>query len=267
MIQNEFAYQIVEKINNNPEIIGLAVGGSWITDEIDEYSDLDLTLVTMTNLSGNKPKMIEFASSFGTLLNAFTGEHVGEPRVLICLYDNPFLHVDIKFVTVDEFKIRVEDPMILWEKNNVLTEIIKSTKPEWPKLDFQWIEDRFWTWIHYAGLKIGRGEYFEALDFLSYLRINIISPFLQLKCGQLPRGLRKVEFNFISADLERLKKTVPKYEVHSIISSLDEIVILYQELRNFLYPDSIILNEKLKVRTLEFLQEIKKKVQNNKTAI
>jgi hypothetical protein len=170
MIQKEFAYHIVEKIKNNPEIIGLAVGGSWITEEMDEYSDLDLTLVTITKQSDNKQKMIDFASSFGILLNAFTGEHVGEPRVLICLYDNPFLHVDIKFVTVEEFKIRVEDPVILWEKNNVLTEIIESTKSEWPKLDFQWIEDRFWTWIHYAALKIGRGEYFEALDFLSYLR-------------------------------------------------------------------------------------------------
>jgi hypothetical protein len=83
----------------------------------------------------------------------------------------------------------------------------------------------------------------------------------------LPRGLRKVERNFNTADLERLNKTVPKYEVHSIISSLDEIVTLYQELRNFLYSDSINLNEKLKVKTLVFLQEIKKKVQNNKSAI
>jgi hypothetical protein len=31
------------------------------------------------------------------LLVGFTGEHVGEPRVLICLYGPPVLHVDLKF--------------------------------------------------------------------------------------------------------------------------------------------------------------------------
>jgi len=259
MIQREFAKQIIEKIQSNPDVVGLAVGGSWITNEMDDYSDLDLVLVSQTRFSDDKNKMISFASGLGDLLNAFTGEHVGEPRVLICLYDNPFLHVDIKFVTPEEFNERVEDPVVLWERDNILTEIIKSTKSEWPKLDFQWIEDRFWTWIHYATLKIGRGEYFETLDFLSYLRVTVIAPFMQLKNGQLPRGLRKVEFNFDNSDLEILKGTVPKYEINSIVNSLEQIIELYQGLRRELYPDSIKLNEVLRVKTQEFLIETKKK--------
>jgi hypothetical protein len=256
MLQKEFAQQIVGRITSNPDTIGLAVGGSWITNEMDEYSDLDLVLVTKTQLSTDRSKMIGFASEFGSLLAAFTGEHVGEPRVLICLYDNPFLHVDIKFVTADEFKERVEDPVILWERENILSEIIKLTKSGWPKLDFQWIEDRFWTWVHYTTLKIGRGEYFEALDFLSYLRVNVIAPLLQLKNGQLPRGLRKVEFNLGSVDLERLKATVPKYEKNSIISALEEIIALYQDLSRDLYPDTIRQNEKLREKTEKFLTEM-----------
>jgi hypothetical protein len=260
MIQKEFAKQIIKKIQSNPDVVGLAVGGSWITNEMDEYSDLDLVLVTKTKFSDDKNKMINFASGLGKLLNAFTGEHVGEPRVLICLYDKPFLHVDIKFVTIEEFKLRVEDPVILWEKESILTEIIKSTKSEWPKLDYQWIEDRFWTWIHYATLKIGRGEYFEALDFLSYLRVNVIAPFMQIKNGQLPRGLRKIEFNCDNSDLETLKVTVPEYGINSIVNSLEKIMELYQELRRDLYPDSIELNEVLRVKTQEFLIETKKKI-------
>jgi len=264
MIQIEFAEQTVERVKNNPDVVGLAVGGSWITNEIDQYSDLDFVLVTKTKISDDKRKMINFASGLGNLLNAFTGEHIGEPRLLICLYDNPLLHVDIKFVTPDEFKRRVEDPVILWERENMLTEIIKSTKSEWPKLDFQWIEARFWTWVHYATLKIGRGEYFEVLDVLSYFRVNVIAPLLQLKNGQLPRGLRKVEFNFGNVDLEKLKATVPEYEINSIINSLEKIIELYQELRKDIYPDSIKLNEKLREKTQEFLNETKKKRFDNK---
>ena len=38
------------------------------------------------------------AGTLGHLLHAFTGEHVGEPRLLICLYGPELLHVDLKFM-------------------------------------------------------------------------------------------------------------------------------------------------------------------------
>src|SRR5687767_11602554 len=98
MIQQTFASNIVSIIKNDPFIIGLAAAGSWITNELDEYSDLDLVLITKSKISDDKEKMIGYARRFGNLISAFTGEHVGEPRVLICLYDEPLLHVDIKFL-------------------------------------------------------------------------------------------------------------------------------------------------------------------------
>ena len=94
--------------------------------------------------------MMDYARHFGDLISGFTGEHVGEPRVLICLYDKPLLHVDIKFLTLPEFYDRVENPVVLFERNNQLSDIINSTNAVWPQPDFQWIEDRFWTWVHYA---------------------------------------------------------------------------------------------------------------------
>lgn len=135
------------------------------------------------------------------------------------MYDDPLLHVDIKFLTLDEFKERVEDPAIVFDRDQQLQHIINSTKSAWPKLDYQWIEDRFWTWVHYATLKIGRGEYFEALDFLSYVRSVVIAPLLQIKNHQLPRGLRKVEFNFEDRDIDHLKTLVPLYSPHSIVTT------------------------------------------------
>jgi hypothetical protein len=266
MIHKEFAKQIVEKIKSNPDALGLAAGGSWITNELDEYSDLDLILVTKSKMSDSKKKMTDFASKLGNLLNAFTGEHVGEPRLLICMYDNPLLHVDIKFVTTEEFKKRVEDPIVLWEKEKTLTKIMVSTKPEWPMLDFQWIEDRFWIWIHYSIQKIGRGEYFEAIECLSHLRLYVISPLMQIRNGQLPRGLRKVEFTFSNIDLEKLKETVPEYNVSSILVSLEKTIQLYQELRKDLYPDSVTFNEKMRAKMTEFFIETKKKIKENKGA-
>ncbi|MER7057532.1 MULTISPECIES: hypothetical protein [unclassified Streptomyces] len=33
--------------------------------------------------------------------------------------------------------------------------------------DLQWIEDRFWIWVHYGATKLGRGELFEVNGFLA----------------------------------------------------------------------------------------------------
>ena len=164
MMQKEFADKVVEIVKKDAAVTGLAVAGSWITDELDEYSDLDLILITKKKIAGDKEMMLDYAKKFGDFISGFTGEHVGEPRVLNCLYDNPLLHVDIKFLTLPEFYDRIENPVVLFERDSQLTDVIKSTKAEWPSVDFQWVEDRFWTWVHYIAGKAARGEYFVWLD-------------------------------------------------------------------------------------------------------
>lgn len=256
---SEFVNEAVRKIKNDPNVVGLAIGGSWITNQIDNYSDIDLVLITDQLVSDDYSKMYDYASKLGPLLNAFIGEHVGEKRLLICMYDNPLMHVDIKFVTLDEFKKRVEDPVILWDRSGDLKRTIHSTKAIWPKLDYQWIEDRFWTWIHYAALKLGRGEYFEALDFVSFLRVTVIAPLLQIENGQLPRGLRKVEQNLKKTDLGHLKQTIPTYSPDSITNSLEVTIELYRDLRKRLYRDDVILRVVAEQKCVEYFLEVKKK--------
>ncbi len=68
---------------------------------------------------------IKIAANLGTLLSAFTGEHVGEPRLLICLYGPELLHVDLKFVSINDIAHRVKDPVILWERGNCVSEALK----------------------------------------------------------------------------------------------------------------------------------------------
>jgi hypothetical protein len=259
MIQKEFADKVTAIVKKDSNIIGLAVAGSFITNELDEFSDLDLILITKQKIACDKEKMLEYAKSFGDFISGFTGEHVGEPRVLICLYDNPLLHVDIKFLTLPEFHQRVENPVVLFEKNNQLTDIINSTKAEWPQLDYQWIEDRFWTWVHYACLKIGRGELLEAFDFLSFLRMTVLSPLMQVKNKKLPRGLRRVEAELNLSDMENLKITIAQYNKISIIKALDNSVSIYKSLRRKLYPGTIQLQTVAEKKSNEYFKKIKQK--------
>ncbi|PJZ50994.1 aminoglycoside 6-adenylyltransferase [Leptospira saintgironsiae] len=234
-----FIKKVNEFASNNNAIEGVAIAGSFISNELDEYSDIDFVIVLKDGIRYARKEMIDFANNFGTLLSAFTGEHVGERRLLICLYEDPFLHVDFKFIQLSELKDRIENPVFTYKNNKQIPSILESTKAQWPNPDFQWIEDRFWVWVHYAGTKLGRGEYFETIDFLSFVRNVVLGPLLHLKNKSLPRGVRKLEFILDPIDLEKLKSTVPSYNFKSIKDSILSSVKLYQELRLALYNSDI----------------------------
>lgn len=238
-IQN-FLNNAIAIFKQDERILAVCAAGSWISKEIDEFSDLDLVIITDSPISKSKETMNQIALSLGNLLISFTGEHVGETRLLICLYENPLLHVDLKFLQPDEFYARIENPIIIWERDQIVTKIYKNTIATWPHPDFQWIEDRFWVWIHYAATKLGRGEYFEAIDFLSFIRNTVIGPLFHLKYKSLPRGVRKIEFILNGSDLAEFKKTVPEYSFFSIKSSLYSIINLYKKLREELFESNIV---------------------------
>jgi len=257
-IQQAFADHVVQVLKEDMNVVGLAVAGSWLTNELDEFSDLDLILVTNKKVSGDKSKMLEYAKRFGDFLSGFTGEHVGEPRVLICLYDNPLLHVDIKFLTIEEFRERIETPVILLDRGGQLKRVIEQTEPEFPYPDYQWIEDRFWIWIHYALLKIGRGEYLEAFDFFGFLRMIVFGPLLHIKNDSLPRGVRKVETRLASKDFAQLQATLPGYSKTDLLNSLQNSVILYRQLRQELFAATVILQRETEEKVMEYFQHVRK---------
>ncbi len=242
-----FVDKTIDIIRYDTNAIGLAVGGSWVSGELDAYSDLDLVLITTEKIAPDLDQMRAFATRLGFMLASFRGDHVGEPRLLIALYDSPLLHVDIKFLTIDEFYDRVENPVILWERDQQLSAVLQQSAARYPDFDFQWAEDRFWIWMHYAGLKIGRGEFFEALDFLSFVRSVIIGPLLHLKQGNRPRGMRRVETMLSPEDLTRLRKTVALPDKTHLIASVAEMWALYENLRDRLAPATLQKNTEAQI--------------------
>ena len=256
MVQAAFANHAKDILEPDKNVIGLAVAGSWLTNEMDEFSDLDLILITTNKITDDKNLMLDYAKRLGDFLSGFTGEHVGEPRVLICLYDNPLLHVDIKFVTLDEFHFRIETPVILLDKGGQLQSVINNTTSKFPYPDYQWIEDRFWTWIHYVLLKIGRGEHFEAYDSFGFLRGLVFGPLLHVKNGSLHRGVRKVESALNEEDLNSLKGTISRYERQGLLNSLRNSVSLYRQLRTALFDNKIKLQAETETKVMRYFDEM-----------
>ncbi len=168
-----------------PDLLGLAAGGSFAHGPMDQYSDLDLKVVVhprqATAVMGTRHQIAE---SLGELLVAYTAEHIGLPQMLVCLYANGPIHVALNFVTPEELASEPEQSVILWDGDGTLEEALAGRQAASSGIDWQWIEDRFWVWTHCALTKVGRGELFSALEYLSFIREKVLGPIV-------PRDLRR----------------------------------------------------------------------------
>lgn len=215
----------------DPRLVGVAAGGSYLAGTLDEWSDLDLVVaVEPAAYDAVMAERQAIAAGLGPLLVAFTGEHVGEPRLLVCLYGPPLLHVDLKFVRVEDAAERVEDPAVLWERDGRLTAALARGAARFPAPDPQWIEDRIWIWVHYVAGKVGRGELLEAVDALAFVRGLALGPLALASRGARPSGVRKIEQ--AAPDLApRFHRTVARCEPRACLAALDEAIALYRVLR------------------------------------
>jgi predicted nucleotidyltransferase len=234
-----FLDHAIPRFRADERLLGVAVCGSWNTGEMDPFSDLDLVIAVNDDafdaVMRERPRV---AAGLGDYLAGFTGEHVGEPRVFICLYGPPLLHVDLKFVRLSDFHGRVEEPDVVWERSGALTQALKRSRAHWPPADLQWIEDRFWIWVHYVASKIGRGELFEAIDLLGYIRSQVLGSLALTARGHLPRGVRKLEVNAPEL-VQRFEATLATHDPSSCAAALQQTVQLYCELREQLADGSL----------------------------
>ncbi len=218
---------------------------------MDAFSDVDLVLACEPHdhqsLMQDRRSL---ADTLGTLVAAFTGEHVGEPRVLICLYGPPALHVDIKVVVLTDLARRVDEPVILWERDGRMTSACAAGTGAYPEPDAQWIEDRFWVWVHYAAVKMARGELQETFDFLSYLRVTVLGPLGLTRSGRKPTGVRRVEAD--PALARQLASILGALNRHALADALNNAVLVYRQLR----PSSIRFNLDAERVAMDFLHDV-----------
>ncbi|MNI07856.1 hypothetical protein D3C73_608730 [compost metagenome] len=250
----DFIKNVIEQIKDDERFVGILAGGSMINNTMDQFSDLDLILVYVPSFKADiMMNRLQIAGEFGHLLSGFTGEHVGEPRLLICLYKTP-LHVDLKFVNIEELKGGVEKPIVVWQRNSSLSQLINEINFSFPYPNLQWIEDRFWVWIHYAATKLGRGELFEVIDFLSFIRGTVNGPLVLLKNNLLPRGVRRIETDAPDF-IEELEKTIAVHEKASCYNAIKATISLYINLRQG-YESDIQLKSEAQQESIKYLEEV-----------
>ena len=150
--------KILAVFTADPRILGIGASGSYASDSMDKYSDLDLVIaINPEDFDSVMAERFTLIDQVEGQVAAFTGEHVGEPRLVIAIYAPDAIHVDFKFVSLPDAATRVDDTKVLWERDGQLSRIFETAKPHYPQPDPQWIEDRFWIWVHYGATKIAVG--------------------------------------------------------------------------------------------------------------
>ncbi|MEZ8724053.1 oxalate:formate antiporter [Vibrio pomeroyi] len=244
--------KVIDVLSQDPRICGIAASGSFGSDSMDKYSDLDFVIaINPADYESVMQERFNILDKIGGKVAAFTGEHVGEPRLIVSMFGPEPVHVDFKFVSLSDAAVRVDNNHVLWERDSLLTDVFSAAEPRYPQPDPQWIEDRFWIWTHYAATKIARGEYFETVEFLSFLRQNVLSPLALKQAGLTPSGVRKIESR-LPEFAQALTQTVSMPERDALIPALNQAVKLYLELRG---NEQITLDEKAQSFCLQYVED------------
>ena len=251
-----FLERALERLQRDARLAGVAAAGSFARAAVDEHSDLDLVVaVEARHLDEVMRDRSAIAASLGPLLAAFTGEHVGAPQLLICLYGPPLLHVDLKFIALDDAAKRVDENVVLWERDGRLAATLATANATYPAPDLQWIEDRFWVWVHYLAGKIARGELFETLDGLGYVRALVLGPLALQLAGAQPNGVRRVE-SAAPDSVDALRATIAGHDAASCSRALRASVALYRELRERHATATLERRSAAEAEALRFLDQV-----------
>jgi hypothetical protein len=161
----------------------------------------------------------------------FVGEHLGIPTLTIVLYDD-LVHVDFDVISVDRAGEHNNDGLpvaMLWEK-----EAISASLPGTYEADVaanvQWMEARIWTWSWYIQSKVLRGELYEALDGLQYVRDQVRFRLLAFGRGHRPASGRRAEA-VVGDRADAFTRTVPvSLDAAAVMEALRAEIDLYRQL-------------------------------------
>src|SRR5438445_7263415 len=106
----------------------------------------------------------------------------------------------------------------------------------------QWIEDRFWVWVHYV-----------AIDALEFVRARVLGPLILSEAGGQPNGVRRVE-QTAPGRVAALRSTLASHDRPSCWRALIATLTLYSELRERLAPPTLQRRAETEHAVRDFLE-------------
>jgi len=216
---------------NDQGVLGMLIGGSFAAGDADNYSDLDIQLVVRDGqVEKFVPKLRAMADEVGPVVAAFFAEHIGLPHMLIVLYED-LVHADFEPIQISEIGSRNAGlaTYLLWERDHGLSAALGAKYEEDQSTELAWLEDRIWTWSWYVQTKILRGELYEAIGGLQYIRDRVLFRLLAMHREERPSSARRAESR-VGPWTEKFAATVPRLTQESTMNALKSSIHLYVEL-------------------------------------
>jgi hypothetical protein len=153
------------------------LGGSLAAGQVDYFSDIDLyAFVWDDDFESAFAEREAIANSWGSVLFHYLGDHMPAGKYqLIVWYEGP-LHLDLMFrkwpETAPHWKWR--NSIILNDSGGVIarlkseSDLLQSPDLTWEQLST--LNQKFWGWVAYTFGMILRGELWEALDNIAWIR-------------------------------------------------------------------------------------------------
>ena len=265
-----FVDNVKNVLETDEQVLNLVTEITRKPNRIGEFPKIDLAIVTNQSISHDTSQMLAYARKIGKYLSGHSLVHVGKPHVLSCLYIDPFLRVDISFVTPETLHfVEMEEPILRMNQNKDLQNTLYNALETRSQIDGQWYEDRFWFWIYDALIEIGNEQYLQAADRISYLRTVVFRPLLAFKNNGFPRfhsrkkrendttpllNIENVEEQFASTLTSPLTLEAPY-----LLNYLKEMVALYKLLRIHLFDSRISYQAATEYITMNYFEKIEKR--------
>jgi predicted nucleotidyltransferase len=213
------------------DVVAMVVTGSFATGEADELSDIDLRLYVRPDaVESVVARIPDLAAAAGSVVALFVAEHLAIPTLTIVLYDD-LVHVDFDVVAADRAAEHNDGlpAVVLWEREPI-SDALPGTYDPGVAGGVRWMEARIWTWSWYIQSKILRGELYEALDGLQYVRDRVLFRLLAFHGERRPAGGRRAEA-VVGDHGDAFARTVPRsLEPATVMDALREEIDLYRRL-------------------------------------
>ena len=141
----------------DPDVVGMAVTGSFATGSADEVSDVDLRVYARSGaVETVVARVPELAAACGRVVALFVADHLGIPTLTIVLYDD-LVHVDFDVISVDRAAEHNQalPAVVLWERDPI-SAALPGTYESDIAADVRLMEARNWTWSWYIQSKLLR---------------------------------------------------------------------------------------------------------------
>jgi hypothetical protein len=85
--------------------------------------------------------------------------------------------------------------------------------------------------MHAGASRAARGELFDAIEFLSFIRVNVLGPLGLQRAGRKPMGTRRVETH-VPALAADMKGTLATHDAEACFAAFERCAQIYRGLRS-----------------------------------